>query len=238
MIRYLKSLIKNTHYRLSPTMREKTYYTDLFTRDPAWSLPEPNHEEILRWNIIRDFICVVQDELQIQESQCHILDIGCGRGWLSNLLSGHGQVVGIEPVKPVVKWANKLFPLLDIRHGRAKDLIKQGKVGYFDLIVCSEVIEHIHNKKKRKFIDEINLLLRESGYLIITTPRKEAEEDWRKYGSPGQPIEDWLNEEEVRLLLIGDHFQISKLSRLSIPPSPNAPPIEIYQLWLAQKLKK
>lgn len=238
MIRYLRSLMRNIAEKLFLSIREERYYTNLFTRDLVWSLPQPNHEETLRWNIIQDFLRVIRDQEYYKKEEFYILDVGCGRGWLSNLLSDHGHVIGIEPIKPVVNWANKLFPQIDIRQGVTKDLIKEGKIGHFDLIVCSEVIEHIHDKQKKGFIKELNSLLRQSGYLIITTPRKEAEPEWRIHGDPGQPIEEWLSEEELKSLLVSNNFKIQKLSRLSVSPSQEALPIEVYQLWLVKKFPK
>ena len=239
MIHYLKSSVRNIIDKLFPVIPERRYYTNLFTRDPVWSSPNPNFEETLRWNIIQNFVLAIKDQKSLSAIQSYnILDIGCGRGWLSNLLSAYGSVIGIEPVKPVVAWAKQLFPTLDLRHGIAKDLIKEGKTGFFDIIICSEVIEHIPNNRKDKFVKEIYSLLKEDGFLIITTPRKEAELDWKQYGNPNQPIEEWLSEDEVNDLLVSNNFKKHSLSRFSIAPLPGASLIEIYQLWLVQKVKK
>ena len=74
------------------------------------------------------------------------------------------------------------------------------------------------------------------GFIIITTPRKEAQEQWLKYSIPNQPIEDWLSENEIASIMKSLHFQHHLLEKFSITPHKDAPSIEIYQLWLFQKL--
>ena len=70
----------------------------------------------------------------------------------------------------------------------------------------------------------------------MTTPRKDAEAEWKRYGDPKQPIENWLFEDELAKLLSETGFQTHLLKRLSMSPLKKAPKIEIYQLWLAQKI--
>ncbi len=71
--------------------------------------------------------------------------------------------------------------------------------------------------------------------MILTTPRKDAEAEWKKYGDPDEPIENWLFEEALAKLFSEAGFKTHLLKRLSMSPIKKAPKIEIYQLWLAQK---
>lgn len=235
MLDRLKKLVKKIIGKVMPRLKEDKFYTDLFTKHAGWSTPEPNHEEVLRWKIIESFILDVKTQLSKTDGYNYkILDLGCGRGWLSNLLSDYGDVIGIEPVKAVVEYGRQLFPNLDLRHGVAEDLIREKKRDFFDIVVCSEVIEHIPDKKKTTLLKEIKTLLKSNGFLIITTPRKDVQPEWNKYADPNQPIEDWLTEREMEVLLEQASFRVRKLERFSIPPCPNAPEIPIYQLWLVQ----
>jgi len=210
----------------------------MFTKNPAWNKPTPNSEEILRWNIIEGFVKFIKEtnnELNFENYK--ILDLGCGRGWLTNLLSKYGNIVGIEPVKPVVKYAKKMFPHIEFICGTTKDLIRNNDIfNKYDLIVASEVIEHIPDNYKEEFIEDISKLLNENGFLIITTPRKEAQEVWNTFMKPNQPIEDWISEEVLEKLIVQKLFLKRKMERFSIPPIEGAPEIEIYQLWLFQKI--
>jgi 2-polyprenyl-3-methyl-5-hydroxy-6-metoxy-1,4-benzoquinol methylase len=213
---------------------EAEFYKDLFIKNPTWNKVSANAEEQLRWEIIQDFLNEIGSLADLSHPK--ILDIGCGRGWMSNLLSFYGETTGIEPVKAVVKYAKKLFPNINFRYGKAEDLITEGKTLFYDIVVCSEVIEHIPHTEKKGFLLKIRELLKPNGFLILTTPRKDAEIEWRKYTAPGQPIEDWITEGEMQQLFNDGNMKMHSLKRFSIPPAANAPLIEIYQLWLVQKL--
>jgi len=230
--RYIKVVKKSLETERG---RESKYYKKLFIENPDWNNPEANNEELLRWQIIEDFLNDINN-LKSDLNSLDILDLGCGRGWLTNLLFRYGNVVGIEPVSSVVEYAKKLFPNITFINGTSRDLVKQKDFKKYDLIVTSEVIEHIKDKNKDLFIDDISKLLKHNGFLIVTTPRKEAEPEWKSFMSPNQPIEDWMTEVELEKLISKKSFLKLRLERYSISPMPNTPEIEIYQLWLFQKM--
>ncbi|WP_175545963.1 class I SAM-dependent methyltransferase [Salegentibacter echinorum] len=212
--------------------KESKFYKNLFVNDPNWNKKTPNEEEKLRWELIKDFFKKIENK----NRDLQILDVGSGRGWLTNLLSDYGKVKGIEPVGAVVRHARKLFPELSFVLGKLNDFVKDSeKAGNYDLIVCSEVIEHIPDDDKNKFVHNISLLLKKDGYLILTTPRKEVSNEWNKYLMPNQPVEDWLSEDEIKEILNKNSFNVIDLKRISLQPRFDAPKFEIYQLWLFRK---
>lgn len=217
---------------------ESDFYKEMFVKNPYWNKPTPNAEENLRWNIIEDFVKYVKDNFyKSSPDNFDILDLGCGRGWLTFLLSKYGNIVGIEPVKPVFNYAKKLFPNIKFLCGTTTNLINDEKAfKKYDLIVTSEVIEHVPDDEKGKFIEEISKLLNDKGFLIITTPRKDAQEEWISYMQPDQPIEDWISEEDLEEMIVKKSFITHKMERFAIPPITGAPEIVIYQLWLFQKI--
>ncbi len=235
----IKQLLKKTwvypvYLQLNKSRLEKKFYRSLFIQNQDWNTAIPNSEEQVRWQIIESFIRHISTSLG--KSKLQILDLGCGRGWLSSLLSNYGPVTGVEPVKPVSQYAQKLFPHIRFIHGTSKTLLQKKEFSRFDLIVSSEVIEHVKDSKKKDFVNDIYRLLEDHGFAIITTPRKEAEIEWRKYSSPGQPVEDWITEKELETLFQNNGFRPISVKRFSIPPANNAPAIEIYQLWLFEKI--
>ena len=218
---------------LSKTDNEQDYYEKLFIHSSNWNKPFPNLEEWQRWLIIRSFIeeHIIEDIDNHNRLNFRILDIGCGRGWLTNLCSTYGEVTGIEPVKKVVKYAKMLFPVLDIRCQTLNELLEQ-KLQY-NLIICSEVIEHIPDLQKDAFVNKFLLLLKPSGTLILTTPRQEILSEWQQHTNPSQPVEDWLSEQQVQSLFAS--FIVVNKKRLSIPPKIDIKPMPVYQLWLFRK---
>ncbi|MFL5789620.1 MAG: class I SAM-dependent methyltransferase [Flavisolibacter sp.] len=219
---------------------EEEHYEYLFTKDPAWSTSTMNLDEALRWGAIKsymDFCAGIEKEKEQNKKSLEILDLGCGRGWLSNQLSSFGKVMGIEPVKKVVEFGKRLFPRLNLNAGRAEDLLAQGYNERFDVIVSSEVIEHVPEDQKNDFVEKSSRLVKKDGYVIITTPRKEAWDEWSTYLPPNQPIEAWMSEDEIRKIFSENGFTEIRKDQLLEKPAENAPAIPVYQTWLFRKTK-
>ncbi|MDI9308975.1 MAG: class I SAM-dependent methyltransferase [Limnohabitans sp.] len=229
----IKKIVKN-FLKKKKIQSEEEYYEELFTKNTKWNTADPNVEESLRWEIIKKLVGVAKKDCNSDHFK--ILDLGSGRGWLTNLLANYGEVSGIEPVKPVVEYAKKMFPNINFQCGSTKDLLILNNSPKFDLIVSSEVIEHIPDVNKEEFIKDINLLLNQKGFLILTTPRQEAQKEWIKYINPNQPIEEWISENTLKEIVEKQSFKAIELQRFSVKPNENAPEIEIYQVWLFQKL--
>jgi len=209
---------------------EKEYYKYLFTESELYSKPNPNNEEQFRWEHIKQLL----NEIEFVKSENQnklIIDFGCGRGWLANLLSNYGNVIGIEPVESVVEHGLKIYPKLQLIKGSFEVLANYKA----DLIVSSEVVEHIPDEKKQMYFKSIFNALHTSGYFIITTPRKEALTEWSKYFDPSQPIEEWMSEDQIMFFATNAGFSVVKLLRYSMKPIEDANPIEIYQQWLLKK---
>jgi len=207
---------------------EDDYYTYFFTKHPKWSKPTPNKAEQERWDVIEKLINQINSNKNID-----IIDFGCGRGWLTNKLSKFGNVTGIEPVENVVNYARKLFPSLEFIVGSIEQL-QNTKV---NLLVSSEVIEHINDDEKPIFFNAFNEALLQNGYCIITTPRAEVQQEWLNYRDDnGQPIEKWLSEDSFLQLATNSGFSIiSKNILQERANGPETPMLDLYQIWLIQK---
>jgi 2-polyprenyl-3-methyl-5-hydroxy-6-metoxy-1,4-benzoquinol methylase len=210
---------------------EDLFYENLFIKNNYWNSKIPNHDEKARWEAINRLISLhVENQTNNQ-----ILDIGCGRGWLSNLLCQFGNVTGVEPVRAVVRHARKMFPNIKFKVGTTTNLLKN-KQNKFDIIVCSEVLEHIPNEDKNKFIQEIYELLNKEGYAIFSTPRAEAQKEWLKFSIAEQPIEEWISELELETMFNQNSFKTISIERVELSPVPNAILIPIYQVWMFKKV--
>ncbi len=96
-----------------------------------------------------------------------ILDLGCGTGYIGEKIIAKGnKVYGIDYSSGAVKRARKAGLI-----ARQGDLIK-GKLPYktkmFDGVIMGEVIEHVIDTDA--FLREASRVLKDNGYLIITTP--------------------------------------------------------------------
>ncbi len=228
-IKKIVSKIKNKFLRIFKT-EEEMFYENFFTENPYWSSKNPNQDELSRWNAINKLIENKIDD----KTNITILDVGCGRGWLSSLLTQYGNVTGVEPVKNVVKYAKKLYPNINFIVGSTPNLLPKFK-NSFDLIVCSEVLEHIPDDKKIVFVSEINQLLKKNGHAIFSTPRADIQTEWLSHADAGQPIEDWISEVNLEKLFHENKFETISLERVSIAPKKDVLPLPIYQVWLFKK---
>lgn len=112
-------------------------------------------------------------------SRLKILDLGCGAGGVCvSLANRNNRVVGLDLDKKLINLtkinvedSEDGFP----NYGGVSEIRASGtsipfKDETFDLIVCNDVIEHLDEQKE--LISEIYRVLKEGGYLYLTTPNK------------------------------------------------------------------
>lgn len=85
--------------------------------------------------------------LSSQHEPLSILDIGCGNGWLSNLLSKSGHIViGLDQNRPELKQATRVFlPNPDLSFLEANIFSAPFPAGHFDVIVLASVLQYFQN---------------------------------------------------------------------------------------------
>ena len=194
------------------------FYSEFWSSE-AWGSAAPNGDEALRAQAITRLIERFVNN-GAGNRQLRILDLGCGRGWLTNLLSAHGSVLGIDPVPAAIERARVLFPELDVRRAESSDLIAEGFAGQFDLIVSSEVIEHVVPEQKESFLRDVFRLLKPGGFAILTTPRGELWDLWNRNVGSGQPVEDWLTENDLQRLCESVDFRVVAKDRVFLSDCP------------------
>lgn len=134
-----------------------------YADDTSMDKTQSNH--YLRYTMIQK---TVQKIVHSHEKKMYkVLDVGCGPGHLAEYLQGidkiemYGCDISDEALKIAEKKGMKTtkvnlwekFPFADKS---------------FDIIIATEVIEHIYDTEY--FIDEIKRILKDDGYLILTTP--------------------------------------------------------------------
>ena len=121
--------------------------------------------------LIKPLLEMIAESSPPQENQqkLRILDVGCGNGSLSNLIAQQGyEVVGVEESDSGVKLANQTFPNCRFVQGSIYNLPYSEIGDKFDIIVSSEVIEHLFFPKE--LVRNTKQLLKPNGRLILTTP--------------------------------------------------------------------
>ncbi len=98
-----------------------------------------------------------------------VLDLGCGNGSFSYLIAQQGyEVVGVEESESGCKFARLNFPNCHFIHASIYDLPCADLENSFDIVISSEVIEHL--LYPRELVRAARKCLNPNGRLIITTP--------------------------------------------------------------------
>ncbi len=235
-----------------PSQDDQTeaFYTRLFVKSPYWSTPHPNPDEAARWTKIAAFLEYILRGLRRTEPdrRLRMLDVGCGRGWLTNLATMYGTCEGIEPVAGVIDHARNLFPHLRFEAGTAETVLQRPDVMPYDVVLTSEVIEHVPHAEKDRFLAQLARLVKPGGYVILTTPRGEMWEQWKAIAPPNQPVEDWVTEAQLRSLFTAQGFAEMGLERIHVEvpnlryiPAPTPADLRsmtlmpIYQVWVCRR---
>jgi cyclopropane fatty-acyl-phospholipid synthase-like methyltransferase len=143
-----------------------------------------------------------------------ILDLGCGRGWLTYIADAYGECVGVDPIAPVVEFAREQYPGLTFEVGSTSELLAAGRAGTYDVVLASEVIEHVAPAECERFVADIAELLVPSGAAIVTTDRGELHGRWvRRENTTEQPEENWFTERQLCDLFEGAGFVVAERDR-------------------------
>jgi 2-polyprenyl-3-methyl-5-hydroxy-6-metoxy-1,4-benzoquinol methylase len=104
-----------------------------------------------------------------ERRKVRILDIGCGNGSLSNLIAQQGyEVVGVEESQSGVNLAQQNYPDCKFIAASIYDFPYQELENSFDIIISTEVIEHL--PYPRELAKVARRCLKNDGTLILTTP--------------------------------------------------------------------
>ena len=98
-----------------------------------------------------------------------VLDIGCAAGYGSRVLAEGGyQVTALDRDVSAIRYGLNKYdhPLIQFTVGDATNLPFADAT--FDLVVCFEVIEHVHSPETA--LSEIRRVLRPTGTAIVSTP--------------------------------------------------------------------
>ena len=98
-----------------------------------------------------------------------ICDLGCGNGHIAGRLAAHGyEVTGIDASRSGISIAKRAYPNVHFIEGLIGDDLEQLQLQTFDLVVSSDVIEHLY--RPSDLLEAAFSLLKPQGHLLIGTP--------------------------------------------------------------------
>lgn len=112
-----------------------------------------------------------------------ILDIACGEGYGSNLMSQYASFIyGVDIDRVTIEHAKVKYEKDNLRFIEGSTSRIPMDEDSVDVVVSFETLEH-HDEHVKMF-EEIKRVLRPNGMLIISTPDKYYYSDIRKYKNP------------------------------------------------------
>jgi len=178
------------------------------------------------------------------EWELKILDVGCGTGMTAVKLKEFGTVCGVDISPKSIKQARSR---LDKAYAcPAEELPFQD--GVFDVVVCTETIEHTLSPVRALF--EFHRVLKQGGHLILSTPNprywlillsKVYAKLSRRAGGTGQIVEHYLPHPELKRLLRMGGFGVVEFRTVFYKPFfvkwiPCCS--GLYQIYIAKKLRE
>ena len=119
--------------------------------------------------ILRPVLEFLNHSLSSKNRALHILDLGCGNGSLSRYIAQRGRnVTGVEPSSSGIKFAQAQESNCTFIQAGIEDLPYEKLEHRFDVVISSEVIEHL--LFPRELIRASKRCLKPGGRVILTTP--------------------------------------------------------------------
>lgn len=144
---------------------------------------------------------VYEERLRDRYARCQpyvqgrdVLDVPCGAGWGSSLLSGYASLTGLDIDADAIAFATQRYPGIRFVTGPMEALPFED--ASFDVVLCLEGLEHVFASDARAFLRQARRVLRPGGRLILTAPLLNA---GKHSGNPYHLYE--FREPELRAML-------------------------------------
>ncbi len=168
-------------------------------------------QKILINNFYNYLISVVRD-LEINS----VLDVGCGEGFTLNKLYEEKigkKLEGVDFLEKAVEIGKKLHPHLTLNRG---DIYKLGyKNDSFDLVMATEVLEHLEDPKKG--LEELTRVSKK--YLLLSVPNEPffmganllRGKNLSRFGNDIEHIQHWTSKSFQQFTIQNSEFRILKV---------------------------
>jgi len=179
----------------------------------------------------------------------NILDVGCGTGIAAEKLKIFGTVYGLDISPKSIDQARKYNRCDKCYVGIAEELPFDNDL--FDVVICTEVIEHLLDPAKA--LSEFNRVLKYDGSLIISTPNPyywalilgkiRSKLIQNKPTNTGQIIENYLAKSYLENLFSSNGFKIIHFHTAYFKPKflgdflfRLCPDVGLYQICICKKI--
>jgi len=143
-----------------PANNEKMFFYDRFA--------EQFDKRMNQYDLQRRMEIIFKELLTENLSGKLLLDAGCGTGWFSREALARGaEVVSLDVGENILSQVAKKC---STRRVVGSVLKSPFYPGLFDIVICTEVIEHTPNPQKA--LHEMHRLLKKDGILILTVPNQ------------------------------------------------------------------
>lgn len=102
-----------------------------------------------------------------------ILEIGCGKGFLANVLHEfypNGSILGVDLSPNDIIFAKEHFPEIEFRCENAFDILGENQ---YDLIIAKAIMEHIAKDRQEEFVCKLHKALKPGGVCIVHVPNMD-----------------------------------------------------------------
>lgn len=147
---------------------------------------------------IRNFFNILLSQIKNLKIES-VLDVGCGEGFTLNKLKENNigkKHEGVDYAKEAIVIGSKLYPKLNLHQGNIYDL--KYKDNSFDLVICSEVLEHLENPQKA--LKELARVSKK--YLVLSVPNEPFFYlfNYTQWGKDIGHINKWTSREFKKLV--------------------------------------
>jgi 2-polyprenyl-3-methyl-5-hydroxy-6-metoxy-1,4-benzoquinol methylase len=114
---------------------------------------------------------LAQEAISIVQGIPRILDLGCGQGHITQELYqklNYTELSGLDCSISAIEYAHDHFHGIDFAVGDAYEA--PYTKGYFDLVVCNNLWEHVPDPLH--LLSKIKSILKPGGYVIVSTPNR------------------------------------------------------------------
>lgn len=203
-----------------------------------------------KWNSLEDYVLHLKHLAAYDFARKHvkgkkILEVGCGAGYGTHLLSEYAlSVIGVDNSAETIAYANNKYMRenLSFKYYEGSKLPFEGSL--FDVVVAFQVIEHIPPSALIQFLSEIKRVLKKGGLFLSSTPNKKLrllpfQRPWniQHYKEYSAKEFEWILKKVFGVVEIKGLYGIDAIQRIEIARVKQNP-LNVYMRWPLLKILK